>query len=187
MIDDVKQAMETLRKGGIILYPTDTIWGLGCDATNPDAVQRIYELKRRSEEKSMLVLLDSPAKLQAYVDEVPQIAWDLIELSTQPLTIIYSGAKCLANNLIGVDKTIGIRITRESFSRKLCEAFRKPIVSTSANLSGEPAPVLFSDISKEIKDGVDFTVSYRQDDITAAQPSSIIKLEKNNLFKIIRL
>lgn len=186
MHDDLKKAVMVLRSGGIILYPTDTIWGLGCDATNPDAVQKIYNLKKRSETKSMLVLLDSSAKLQAYIDVVPDIAWDLIDLTTKPLTIIYPGAKSLAPNLISEDKTIGIRITEEEFSRKLCEMFRKPIVSTSANVSGETSPASFSEISKEIKDGVDYVVSYRQNETAPAKPSSIIKLGIGNQIEIIR-
>ncbi len=137
MIDEIKKAIEILRNGGVILYPTDTIWGLGCDATNPAAVQKVYDLKHRAEAKSMLILVDSPAKLQAYVEEIPDMAWDLIELTTKPLTIIYPGAKNLAPNLTGDDRTIGIRVTSEEFSKRLCEMFRKPIVSTSANISGE--------------------------------------------------
>ena len=130
--------------GGIILYPTDTIWGIGCDATNEKAVQRVYELKRRADNKAMLVLMDSEAKLDRYVSDVPDIAWDLISVSDKPLTIIYSSAKNLATNLLGADGSVGIRITNEEFSKKLCERFRKPLVSTSANVSGEPSPANFS-------------------------------------------
>ena len=137
MMDEVKKAVEVLRQGGVILYPTDTIWGLGCDATNETAVKKVYDIKRRAETKSMLVLIDSPAKLQAYVSEIPDMAWELIELTTKPLTIIYPGARNLASNLINDDNTIGIRVTEEAFSKKLCEMFRKPVVSTSANISGE--------------------------------------------------
>ncbi len=186
MIDDLKKAVEVLRDGGVILYPTDTIWGLGCDATNSEAVSKIYEIKKRAETKSMLVLMDSPAKLQAYVDEIPDMAWDLIELTTKPLTIIYPGAKNLASNLINEDKTIGIRITEEVFSKKLCEMFRKPIVSTSANISGEKSPTFFKEISSEILNAVDYVVNFRQDDSTPAQPSSIIKLGAGNQIEIIR-
>jgi len=140
MQDDIKKACDILRKGGIILYPTDTIWGIGCDATNEEAVKRIYDLKQRDDTKSMLVLMDNPAKLQTYVKEVPDIAWDLIDLADKPLTIIYDGAKNLAPNLIAPDGSIGIRITAETFSMELCRQFRKPIVSTSANISGDPSP-----------------------------------------------
>lgn len=138
MITELKKAVEILREGGIILYPTDTIWGIGCDATNEKAVKRIYEIKQREETKSMLVLLDSSAKLQAYLSDVPEIAWDLIDVADKPLTIIYPQGKNLAANLLSADGTIGIRITQEIFSKRLCEMFRKPIVSTSANVSGNP-------------------------------------------------
>ena len=172
--------------GGIILYPTDTIWGIGCDATNEKAVQRVYELKRRADNKAMLVLMDSEAKLDRYVSDVPDIAWDLISVSDKPLTIIYSSAKNLATNLLGADGSVGIRITNEEFSKKLCERFRKPLVSTSANVSGEPSPANFSEVSEVIKEGVDYIVSYRQDDMSRPNPSSIIKLDKGGVIKIIR-
>ena len=172
--------------GGIILYPTDTIWGIGCDATNEKAVQRVYELKRRTDNKAMLVLMDSEAKLDRYVSDVPDIAWDLISVSDKPLTIIYSSAKNLATNLLGADGSVGIRITNEEFSKKLCERFRKPLVSTSANVSGEPSPANFSEVSEVIKEGVDYIVSYRQDDMSRPNPSSIIKLDKGGVIKIIR-
>jgi len=186
MIEEIKKTIEVLRNGGVILYPTDTIWGLGCDATNPDAVQKVYEIKKRAETKSMLVLVDSPAKLPAYVDEIPDMAWDLIELTTKPLTIIYPGAKNLAPNLISDEKTIGIRVTAEAFSKKLCEMFRKPIVSTSANISGEKSPAFFSEITDDIKNTVDYIVNFRQDDTTPAKASSIIKLGIGNQIEIIR-
>lgn len=128
MTEDIKKACEVMAAGGIILYPTDTIWGIGCDATNEKAVQRVYELKRRADNKAMLVLMDSEAKLDRYVSDVPDIAWDLISVSDKPLTIIYSSAKNLATNLLGADGSVGIRITNEEFSKKLCERFRKPLV-----------------------------------------------------------
>ena len=186
MNDDLKKACEVMAAGGLILYPTDTIWGIGCDATNEEAVRRVYELKRRSDHKAMLVLLDSEAKLNGYVSNVPDIAWDLIEVADEPLTIIYSDAKNLAPSLVGEDGSVGIRITREAFSRQLCERFRKPVVSTSANISGEPSPASFSEISEEVKKGVDYIVEYRQDDQTKAKPSSIIKLGDGGLVQVIR-
>ena len=186
MMDDVKKAVEVLRQGGVILYPTDTIWGLGCDATNETAVKKVYDIKRRAETKSMLVLIDSPAKLQAYVSEIPDMAWELIELTTKPLTIIYPGARNLASNLINDDNTIGIRVTEEAFSKKLCEMFRKPVVSTSANISGEKSPAMFSEISKEIISQVDYVVNYRWDEDQPAKASSIIKLGVKNEIQIIR-
>ena len=175
-----------MQAGGIILYPTDTIWGIGCDATNEEAVRRVYELKRRIDNKAVLVLTDSTAKLNMYVSEVSDIAWDLIEVTDTPLTIIYSQAKNLASNLLGEDGSIGIRVTNEEFSRKLCERFRKPIVSTSANISGEPSPANFQEISEEIKKGVDYIVNYRQEDMSKAKPSHIIKLGNGGVFQIIR-
>lgn len=186
MNQDIKKATEVLRNGGVILYPTDTIWGIGCDATNEEAVKRVYEIKQRDDSKSMLVLLDNPVKLQSFVEEVPDIAWDLIDLADKPLTIIYDNARNLAPNLIAEDGSIGIRITDEEFSMKLCQQFRKPIVSTSANISGTPAPALFREISEEIKEAVDYIVEYRQNDNQKAQPSSIMKLSKTGTIEIIR-
>ncbi len=186
MEEDLKNALKVLKSGGVILYPTDTIWGLGCDATNEDAVKKIFRIKQREDSKSMLVLTDNEAKIERLVDQVPDIAWDLIELSETPLTIIYSGAKNLAKNLIAEDGSIGIRVTKENFSRKLCERFRSPVVSTSANISGQPSPQNFEEISDEIKNAADYIVSYRQKDKTKAVPSSIIKLEPNGVLTIIR-
>lgn len=186
MSEDIKRACEVLQAGGLILYPTDTIWGIGCDATNEKAVQRIYDLKKRVDNKAMLVLIDNAAKLEAYVSEVPDIAWDLIEVSDKPLTIIFSNAKNLASNLTGEDGSIGIRVTKEKFSAKLCQRFRKPLVSTSANISGELFPSCFDEISDEIKNGVDYIVQYRQDDLCEAQPSSILKLSAGGVIQIVR-
>ncbi len=186
MREEIKRTVEILRDGGVILYPTDTVWGLGCDATNEKAVKRIFEIKKRSDTKAMIILIDNPSKLQNYVEEVPDIAWDLIEFSEKPLTIIYPQAKNLAVNLIADDKTIGIRVTKEDFSRNLCAQFRIPVVSTSANVSGNPTPLNFDQISDEIKSAVDYVVNFRQDDLSKAKPSSIIKLGKGNIFQLIR-
>lgn len=186
MHEEIKKTVEVLREGGVILYPTDTVWGLGCDATNEKAVKRIFDIKKRTDAKAMLVLIDNPAKLQSYVEEVPDMAWDLIELSEKPLTIIYPQAKNLAANLIAEDKTIGIRVTNEAFSKNLCAQFRRPIVSTSANISGNATPSNFSEVSDEIKKAVDYVVNFRQDDMTKLNSSSIIKLGKGNLIQIIR-
>ena len=186
MIEDIKKACEVMAAGGLILYPTDTIWGIGCDATNEEAVRKVYALKRRSDHKAMLLLMDSSAKLNYYVQEVPDVAWDLIELADSPLTVIYSGARNVAPNLLAEDGSVGIRITQEEFSHKLCERFRKPLVSTSANVSGAPSPANFSEISETIKSGVDYIVRYRQDDLSKAAPSHIIKLGAGGLVKIIR-
>ena len=186
MEEDIKKAFEVLVSGGLILYPTDTIWGIGCNATNEEAVHRVYELKRRVDSKALITLLDNPIKLDYYIDEVPSVAWDLIELSEKPLTIIYDGARNVAPNLMAEDGSLAIRITKEKFSQELCKRFRKALVSTSANISGEPAPANFDDISEEIKDGVDYIVKYRQDDTSKSKASSIIKLGKTGEVKIIR-
>ena len=184
--DDLKEACRVLQAGGLILYPTDTIWGIGCDATNEEAVRKVYELKQRADHKAMLALVDNPAKLNGYVDEVPDVAWDLIELSDKPLTIIYSNAKNLAPNLVGEDGSVGIRITHERFSHNLCERFRRPVVSTSANKSGEPAPSSYSDISQSIRDGADYIVRYRQTEQIQARPSGIVKVGRGGLIQVIR-
>ncbi|MDE5703092.1 MAG: threonylcarbamoyl-AMP synthase [Bacteroides sp.] len=186
MTEDIKKACQVMSEGGIILYPTDTIWGIGCDATNAEAVRRVYEIKQRSDSKAMLVLVDSPVKVDFYVQDVPDIAWDLIELTDKPLTIIYSGARNLAPNLLAEDGSVGIRVTNEEFSKRLCRQFRKAIVSTSANISGQPSPACFSEISEEIKSMVDYVVGYRQDEAGQPKPSSIIKLDKGGVIKIIR-
>jgi len=186
MIEDIKAALAVLQKGGVILYPTDTIWGLGCDAGNEEAVKRIYNIKNRIDSKSMLVLMENAALLERYVLEIPEVAYDLIELSEKPLTIIYDGAKNLAKNLIAEDGSIGIRLTTEAFSSDLIRRFKRPIVSTSANISGKPSPACFDEIEQEIIDAVDYVVKYRQDDVQKAVPSGIIKLGRGGEIKIIR-
>ena len=182
----IYKALEILKKGGIILYPTDTIWGIGCDATNAEAVKRVYEIKQRKDSKSMLVLLDNPSYLSFYINEIPDIAYELIDVTDKPLTIIYPGAKNLALNLLASDGSIGIRIPNDDFCKQLISRFKKPIVSTSANISGQPSPVIFSEISQEIIDAVDYVVEWRQDDYAKSQPSSIIKLGKKGEIEIIR-
>ena len=186
MIEEIKKTMEVLRNGGLILYPTDTIWGIGCDATNEEAVRRVYALKQRVDSKAMLLLVDNPVKLDFYVREMPEVAWDLVDFAEKPLTIIYPGARNLATNLLAEDGSVGIRVTKEAFSRTLCERFRKAIVSTSANLSGQPAPSCFSEIQPEIIKGVDYVVQYRQDERSKATPSSILKLGLGGQVQIIR-
>ena len=186
MKEDMNKAFEVLNTGGTILYPTDTIWGIGCDATNQEAVKHIYDIKHREDNKSMLVLLGSANQLLQYVEYVPDIAWDLIELADKPLTIIYPRAKNLAKNLVSSDGTIGIRIVQDEFCRKLLERFKKPIVSTSANISGEKAPGIFKDISQDIITAVDYVVSWRQNDNTRYKPSGIIKLGTSGEVEVIR-
>jgi L-threonylcarbamoyladenylate synthase len=181
---DMARAVETLRSGGIVLYPTDTVWGIGCDATNPEAVRRIYELKQRSDAKSMLVLVGSEGELQRTVENIPDAAWMLIEAAVNPLTIIYDHPVGLATELLA--GSVGVRITSELFSRTLCQRLRRPIVSTSANISGRKTPATFAEISPEIIDGVDYVVSYRRDDTRRACPSNIIKVSDSDIVKVIR-
>jgi L-threonylcarbamoyladenylate synthase len=186
MNEDIKKAIEVLNRGGLILYPTDTVWGIGCDATNEAAVQKVFELKQRADSKALLVLIDNPMRLEVYLRTVPEIAWELIDVADKPLTIIYDEAKNLAANLLSEDGSVGIRVTREAFSQKLCERFRRPIVSTSANVSGQPTPSCFSEIDPLIVQGVDYVVEYRQDDQTKSKPSSIIRLGNGGQIQVIR-
>ena len=190
--EDLQAALRVLRSGGIIVYPTDTVWGIGCDATNAEAVAKIYALKQREDSKSMLVLLDSPAKLDYYVD-VPEAAEQLLainecppEEALRPLTIIYPNARHLASNLIAEDGSIGIRITHEPFSQALCAQLKHPIVSTSANISGEPTPKVFREISQQIIDRSDYCCLFRREDESPHEPSSIIKINADGTFCIIR-
>lgn len=200
--EDLQQALQVLRSGGIIVYPTDTVWGIGCDATNVEAVKRIYALKQREDSKSMLVLLDSAAKLNYYVD-VPEAAemllgvqntdrfadgaqTDLQDEATKPMTLIYPNARHLAQNLIAEDGSIGIRITSEPFSQALCAQLKRPIVSTSANISGHPSARFFHEIEQAILEGADYVCLFRREDETPHQPSTIIKINADNSFKIIR-
>ncbi len=184
--DDLKKALEVLRQGGVILYPTDTVWGIGCDATNLEAVKRIYEIKQREDAKSMLVLMENPNMLNSYVREVPEVAWQLIEVTDKPLTIIYPGAKNVAANLVAADGSLGIRVTTELFTEHLIQRFRRPIVSTSANLSGKPTPQNFDEVDEEIKSAVDYVVEYRQEERSKNTPSSIVKLGVGGEIQIIR-
>lgn len=183
---DITQCLKVLSDGGLILYPTDTVWGIGCDATNAEAVKRVYGLKRRDDHKALIVLIDSAENLDHFVVDVPDIARELVNVAVKPLTIIYEGAYNLAPNVLGDEDSVGIRIPNNEFCHRLCERFGKPIVSTSANVSGEPTPVCFADISPEIVKGVDYAVSYRRDDKTPHQPSNIILLSRDGTFKIIR-
>ena len=183
---DMARALEVLKSGGIILYPTDTVWGLGCDASNPEAVSKIYELKKRKDSKSMLSLVGNEGQLQRWVEEVPEAAWMLIDAAVEPLTIIYDRPKGLASNLLAEDGSAGFRITGETFSKTLCERLRAPIVSTSANIAGEKTPRTFNEISDEIKSGVDYVVKYRREDGTKHKSSHIIKVSDSGVIKIIR-
>lgn len=186
MQQEINKAIDVLKKGGVILYPTDTIWGIGCDATNPAAVEKIYKIKQRAESKAMLVLINDSSELDKYVETVPDIAYELIDVAVKPLTIIYDEAIGFASNLIASDGSIGIRVTKEEFSHQLCKRFRKPIVSTSANVSGKKSPATFREIDNAILESVDYVVNYRQEDDCALKSSEIIKLSKSGTIKIIR-
>jgi L-threonylcarbamoyladenylate synthase len=186
MEDEINISVDFLRKGKVILYPTDTIWGIGCDATRQKPVDRIYRLKQRFESKSMIILLDQAEKLATYVKKVPPIAFDLIERYLEPLTIIYPNARNVAKNVVAEDGTVAIRIVRNEFCRKMISLFGKPVVSTSANLSGQPSPLAFSKIPAEIKKGVDHVVDYNRDIIVGTKPSTIIRLYENGEFEVIR-
>ncbi|MBD5220414.1 MAG: threonylcarbamoyl-AMP synthase [Bacteroidales bacterium] len=188
--EDIRQAVEVLRKGGVILYPTDTVWGLGCDATNSEAVKRIFQIKRRADAKALITLVGSIAQLERTVDEVPEVAYQLIEFSDRPMTIVYDAPLAsahIAPELLAEDGTIGVRVTAEEFSAGLCRAFRKPLVSTSANISGSPAPEVYTQIDPEILAAVDYVcLSRRNEAPGGARPSSVIRLSAGGLFKIIR-
>lgn len=184
--DDIKKAIETMRNGGVILYPTDTVWGIGCDATNAEAVEKVYRIKHRDDSKALICLVDSDARLQRYVRKVPEVAWNLLEIAEPPTTVILDNAVNLAPNLIATDGTIAMRITREPFSKELCYRFQKPIVSTSANISGEPAAQNYRDISEELLAAVDYVCFSRRQEHKPHKPSNIIKLSENGEVKIIR-
>jgi L-threonylcarbamoyladenylate synthase len=184
--EDIKTAVQTLRKGGLILYPTDTIWGIGCDASNEDAVRRIFQLKQREDSKAMICLVDNANRMQRYLRQVPDVAWDLVEFAEKPLTLILDGAVNLAPSLIAEDGSVGIRVTRENISHELCYRYERAIVSTSANISGAPSPSCFAEISDEIKNGVDYIMLSRQNDLSKGKPSQIIKLGLEGQIQIIR-
>lgn len=197
--EDIKNAVKVLREGGVILYPTDTVWGIGCDATNAEAVKRVYEIKQRDDSKALICLVDSDARLQRYVRQVPDVAWQLIDSikeaatvsdgspsGVKPTTIILDGAVNLAPNLIAEDGSIALRITNEPFSKELCYRFQKALVSTSANISGEPAAQNYSDIAPELIEKVDYVCWSRRQEHKPHQPSSIIRLRQNGEVEIIR-
>lgn len=187
--EDIRKAVEVLKKGGVILYPTDTVWGIGCDATNEEAVKRVYEIKQRDDSKALICLVDSDARLQRYVRNVPEVAWQLIDSLAEggkPTTLILDGAVNIAANLVADDGSIGIRITQEPFSKELCYRFQKAIVSTSANISGEPAAQNFCDIDPRIVEAVDYVCWNRRQEHKPHTPSSIIRLRQDGEVEIIR-
>lgn len=184
--DDIREAVRVMQSGGVILYPTDTIWGIGCDACNEDAVRRVFEIKRRAEAKSVISLVDSEVKVEFYVRSVPDVAWQLWECSDEPLTLVLDGARNLASGVIASDGSVALRVTREAFSRQLCMRMKRAIVSTSANIAGEPAPRCFSEISPEILQAVDYVCLSRRDEAPRQAPSHIIKIGPSGEVKIIR-
>lgn len=188
--EDIKQAVETMRKGGVILYPTDTVWGIGCDATNAEAVAKVYAIKQRDDSKALICLVDSDARMQRYFRQVPDVAWQIVdslkEGDGKPTTLILDGAINLAQNLIADDGSVGIRITNEPFSKELCYRFQKAIVSTSANISGEPAAQNYCDIDPRIIEAVDYVCWSRRQEHKPHKPSSIIKLKENGEVTVIR-
>jgi len=188
--EDIRKAVEVLRRGGVILYPTDTVWGIGCDATNQEAVKRVYDIKQRDDSKALICLVDSDARLQRYVRQVPDVAWQLIDSlkdsDSKPTTIILDGAVNLASNLIADDGSIALRITNEPFSKELCYRFQKALVSTSANISGQPAAQNYCDIAPELLEAVDYVCWTRRQEHKPHRPSSIIRLRQNGEVEIIR-
>lgn len=184
--NDIIQAAQTIKRGGLILYPTDTIWGIGCDATNSDAVKRVFDLKRRADSKALITLVATEAMLERHVAHVPDIAWQLIDAAVHPLTIVYDHGIGVAPELLAPDGSIGIRLTRENFSSTLCKHIGRPLVSTSANISGAPAPLCFCEINPEIIDGVDYVVNYGRNNTETVAPSNIIKLTDSGVVTIIR-
>ena len=183
---DIKAAIEVMRKGGVILYPTDTVWGIGCDATNPEAVAKVYKIKRREDSKAMICLVDSDARVQRYVRQVPNVAWDVIELATKPLTIILDGAVNLAPNLVAEDGSVAMRVTNEPFSKELCYRFQKAIVSTSANFSGEPPASNYCDIDPQLLEAVDYVCTSRRQEKKPHTPSAIIRLKQDGEVTVVR-
>lgn len=184
--DEVIKALKVLQEGGIILYPTDTIWGIGCDATNTEAVKRIFALKQRDEAKSMIILIDTENKLESYIQEVPSIAYDLIEYAENPLTLVMPGAKNISSALISSDGSVGIRVAKHDFCQQLIQRLRKPLVSTSANISGSPSPQNFSQIEQIIIDGMDYVVNLEQHNTEKKKPSTIMSLGPDGRFEFIR-
>ena len=182
---EVHKAFEIIQQGGIILYPTDTVWGIGCDATNPEAVAKIYQLKQRAETQSMIVLMNGEKMMYNVFKDIPEVAWQIIDLSEKPTTLILDKPRNVATNLIASDNTLGIRIVKEPFCFKLMEKMKKPLVSTSANISGQPTPITFAAISPEIINGVDYVVNLHRDKI-AGKPSTIIKITNDSQVKVIR-
>lgn len=184
-MNEIPHIIDILKNGGTLLYPTDTIWGLGCDARNIDAVKKIFEIKKRDSQKSMIILVESEKRLQDLV-EVPEMAWEIIDLSEKPITIVYESPKSLPKELLAEDGSIGIRLVKNDFCKRLITKLNSPLVSTSANLSGAKSPLRFSDISPEIVNAVDYAVQDFRNEISKYTGSSVIKIWKDNRIKILR-
>jgi L-threonylcarbamoyladenylate synthase len=184
--EDINKSLKVLKEGGIILYPTDTIWGLGCDPGNKNAIDKIFRIKSRAENKSLIILVNGIPMLERYVRNIPESALKIVDVSDTPITIIYPEGKNLSEGICAKDGSVGIRICNEPFCNELISRFRKPIVSTSANISGRNSPAIFSDIDNEIISLVDYTVSYRQDDRQKRSASPVISIDKNDIIKILR-
>jgi L-threonylcarbamoyladenylate synthase len=186
MREEIIKTAQVLQQGGTILYPTDTIWGIGCDATNYKAVEKVYAIKRRGSSRSFIVLLDQPEKIEMYVSEVPEIVWDLLSSVETPLTVVYPNARNLARNVIAPDGSIAIRIVKDVFCQKLISFFGKPIVSSSANLSGDPPPLIYSNISEEIIQSVDYVVNLNREKLNTMKASTIIRIKENGDYEVLR-
>lgn len=184
--DDIRAAVDVLRRGGIILYPTDTVWGIGCDATDSAAVKRVFEIKRRDDSKALITLVDSISALERVVDEIPEVGYQLLEAAVDPITVVYDRGVGVAPELLAPDGSIGVRVTSEEFSRELCRTFRRPLVSTSANVSGSPAPACYDEIDPAIRDAVDYVCESRRDEGRNAKPSTVVRLSAGGVFKILR-
>ncbi len=185
--EDIRQAVDVLKRGGIILYPTDTVWGIGCDATNGAAVRRVFEIKRRADSKALITLVASVDALSRTVDNVPEVALELIDVAVDPVSIVYDHGVGVAPELLAPDGSLAVRVTKEPFSSRLCRSLRRPLVSTSANISGQPAPAVFSEITQEVISAVDYVcLSRRNEKRGSARPSMVIKISDNGVFKILR-
>lgn len=186
MMADIDKAVEAMKKGGVILYPTDTVWGIGCDATDAEAIKRIYAIKRRDDHKALITLVSDLAMLERTVDSVPDVAYDLIEYSDRPVTVVYDRGVGVSHELMGDDGTLAVRLTSEPFSAQLCRRLGRPVVSTSANVSGEPTAATFAGISDKIKNAVDYVCLSRREENSTSKPSMVIRLSVDGKFKILR-
>ncbi len=186
LLEEVKKTVQFLKEGKVIVYPTDTIWGIGCDATSQEAVKKVYEIKKRAENKALILLLDDVSRLYDFVEKIPELAWDLIEFSEKPLTIIYPKGRNLPKEVLGEDGSVAIRVTKDEFCRKVISQLRKPLVSTSANISGNQSPSVFSEIDPAVLKAVDYVVNWRQKESQKGTPSVIMKLDLDGTIKFLR-